>query len=56
MTAQQVAYLLNVSISTVLSWESDRTSPAADKVIGLAKLYGCTTDELLGLSKEEAVR
>ena len=47
MTAQEVATKIGVSISTVFSWESGKTSPDSTNVIQLAKLYGCTADELI---------
>lgn len=47
MTAQEVATKIGVSISTLFSWESGKTSPDSTRVIQLANLYGCTADELI---------
>lgn len=47
MTAQEVATKIGVSISTLFSWESGKTSPDSTRVIQLAGLYGCTADELI---------
>lgn len=47
MTAQEVATKIGVSISTIFSWESGKTSPDSTHVIQLANLYGCTADELI---------
>lgn len=47
MTAQEVATRLGVSISTLFSWESGKTSPDSTFVVLLARLYGCTADELI---------
>lgn len=47
MTAQEVATKIGVSISTVFSWESGKTSPDSTNVIQLARLYGCTADDLI---------
>lgn len=47
MTAQTVATKIGVSISTLFSWESGKTSPDSTRVIQLAQLYGCTADELI---------
>lgn len=47
MTAQEVATEIGVSISTLFSWESGKTSPDSTYVIQLANLYGCTADELI---------
>ena len=49
-TAQKAATELGISITTLLSWESGKTSPAAQRVIDLCKLYDCTADELLGIT------
>jgi len=50
LTAQEVATRLGVSISTVFSWESGKTSPDSVFVAQLARLYGCTADELIAHS------
>lgn len=47
MTAQSVATQIGVSISTLYSWESGKTSPDSVYVAKLANLYGCTADELI---------
>ena len=47
MTAQEVATKIGVSISTLFSWESGKTSPDSIFVIQLANHYGCTADELI---------
>lgn len=47
MTAQEVATKLGVSISTLFSWESGKTSPNSVYVAKLADLYECTADELI---------
>ncbi len=47
MTAQEVATKIGVSISTLFSWESGKTSPDSVYVAQLAELYGCTADELI---------
>lgn len=49
LTAQKVATLLGVSITTLSNWETGKTSPTAPKLIELCKLYECTADELLGI-------
>lgn len=46
-TQQQVAEALNVSQSTVAMWDTGDASPRSAKLIEIAKLYGCTVDELL---------
>lgn len=41
---------LKVSPAAIYMWESGETHPAGERLLEIAKLYGCTTDELL---KEE---
>lgn len=38
---------LGVSDATVYYWENGTTKPTADKLLKLAKLYGCSVDDLL---------
>ena len=47
LTQAQVAKALGVQQSAVAQWESGETKPLADKLLALAKLFGCTIDELL---------
>lgn len=44
---RQVADALNVSLGTVAMWDTGRNKPRADMLPKIAKLYGCTVDELL---------
>lgn len=46
-TQEQLAELLGVSRQAVSKWESDSAYPETEKLIRLAKLYGCSLDELL---------
>lgn len=47
LTQMQVAQALNIPQSTIASWETDRSKPRADKLPAIAKLFGCTIEELL---------
>lgn len=47
MTQRELAYLLGVKRTTVTMWETNRAKPRADKLPALAKLFGCTIEELL---------
>lgn len=47
-TQREVAAILGVKNSAVSKWERGINKPRADKLPQLAKLYGCTVDELLG--------
>lgn len=46
-TQREVAKAVGVQESTVNKWERGLTKPRADKLPLLAKLYGCTIEELL---------
>lgn len=47
LSQKQVAKILETSQSTIACWETGRAKPRADKLPALAKLFGCTIDELL---------
>lgn len=38
---------MDVSDAAVYQWETGVTTPRPDKLVKLAKLYGCTVDDLL---------
>ena len=46
-TQREVAKAVGVQESAVSKWERGLTKPRADKLPLLAKLYGCTIEELL---------
>lgn len=46
LTQEAVASYLNISRTTIAMWESGASAPRADKLPLLARLYGCTIDEL----------
>lgn len=46
-TQQEVAKRLGVAPSAVSKWERGLAKPRADKLPILAKLYGCSIEELL---------
>lgn len=50
LTQMEVAKQLGVTDSAVNQWETGKTLPNVKRLGELAKLYGCTVDELL---KEE---
>jgi transcriptional regulator with XRE-family HTH domain len=45
---KSVAAELGVSQQAITKWETGKSLPRADRLMELAKLYGCTIDELLG--------
>lgn len=46
LTQKDVADAIGVSQVTVCQWENGDNMPRADKLAAIAKLYGCTIDEL----------
>ena len=46
-TQREVAQQLGVKESAVSKWERGISKPRADKLPALARLYGCTIEELL---------
>ena len=51
-TQREVAEILGIKESAVSKWECGKSKPRADKLPILAKLYGCTIEELLADKSE----
>ena len=47
ITQEQLAKKLKIDRSTVAKWETGESMPRADNLPRLAKILGCTVDELL---------
>lgn len=45
-----LAKLLNVSASTIRSWEYENSSPSHEMLVAICKLYDTSADYLLGLT------
>lgn len=52
-TKQELAEMLNISPKTLANWQSGRTSIPTTALIKMAKIFGCTTDYLLGLNDSQ---
>lgn len=52
-TQQEVAAAVGVKPAAVSKWEKGITKPRASKLPKLAKLYGCTIEDLLKDCKED---
>lgn len=52
LSQKAVAEALGSGENTVAGWEKGRSIPPGDKVVALAKVFQCTTDEIL-LSDDE---
>ena len=42
----QLAHCLNVSQQAVAKWENGVANPRADTLLEIAKIFGCTIDDL----------
>lgn len=51
LTQKELAQKLNVSHSNVSGWEKGKWQPDLESVIKICKLFGCSSDYLIGLSK-----
>lgn len=47
LTQKEAAEKLGINQVSVFQWEQGQTMPRADKLPAIAKLYGCTIEELL---------
>lgn len=52
LTVREVMEKLNVSDATVYMWENGQTSPKSSRLMEVAKLYGCSVEELLTADPE----
>ena len=55
-TQREVAAILGIKAAAVSKWESGRSKPRADKLPAIAKLYGCSIEELLADNSEEQTK
>lgn len=44
---KDIAEVTGVSVQAVHQWEIGETMPPIDKLVKIAKFYGCTVDDLL---------
>lgn len=54
-TQKEFAKKLHVTVSTVQSWEQEKSSPNHEMLIAICKEYDVTSDYLLGLSDSDPV-
>lgn len=52
MSQKKLAEALGCGMTTLVGWEKDVNAPPGDKIVMMAKLFGCSTDEIL-LEREE---
>lgn len=53
MTQQELAEHLNLSAQAISKWENDTSQPDIENLMKLAKLYGVSLDELLGMGSDK---
>ena len=51
MTAEDVAKEIGVTQAAVANWENNRRTMNIDTLVRLTKVFDCTADELLGISR-----
>ena len=51
-TQREVAQILGVKASAVSKWERGLSKPRVDRLPAIAKLYGCSIEELLADTTE----
>lgn len=54
LTQEKLAEYLGVSFQAVSKWETGAASPDLSMIVPLARLLGCSTDELFGLADSSA--
>ena len=51
ISQEKLAAELKVTKQTVYRWESGENSPDIETIVKMVKLFGCTSDWLLGISE-----
>ena len=47
ITQAKLAYMTNVSLSTVCRWDKSVKTITADKLLMLSDIFGCSVDEII---------
>ena len=55
MSVRDVALALGVTEACVYQWELGRRLPTGRRIVDVARLYECTTDELLNGSRDTRI-
>ncbi len=56
MTQDKLAKMLSVSVPAVSAWEADRSRPRPDRMDAMAKIFGVSLSDLLGLKERTGFR
>lgn len=54
-TQQDLADKLHASLYAVRCWEQDKSDPSHDTLVAICKLYGVSSDYLLGLTDDDPI-
>lgn len=54
-TQQQIAYRMEVSVTTVGRWENNYKMPSLQKLLTLSAFYNVPLDYLVGIEKERSI-
>ena len=55
LSQEELAELMDCARQTISNWELGETSPTAEQVIELAKIFKVSSDELLGMDVKDIV-
>lgn len=55
ITQEQLARLMDVSVSTIGNWESAALFPNTDRLVKLAEVFNVTLNYLTGIDKERTI-
>ena len=53
LTQAELAFILEVSRTAVVKWETDVANPKVDNLVKLAKALRCSVDDLLGVRRRK---
>ena len=56
LTQSDVAQKLGISQGTISAWEGGKGHPTVERLIEVAQLYGCRTDDLLSKGAYKLVK
>lgn len=54
-TQSALAEKLHIALSTIRSWEQEKSSPSHDMLVSICRLYHVSSDYLLGLSDTDTL-
>ena len=54
-SVEDVAKVAGVTVSAVRKWESGETVPSGERLVLLARHFGCTPDYLLDMTDERTI-